>query len=76
MVLKKYRWWKDWDFRLLNKMESRDTEIEKLEKQIKDVKDNFDEWFILHNKLQPTISRKEEKEIFDKVEGGGMEEEI
>lgn len=76
MVLKKYRWWKDWDLRLLNEMDSRDAKIEEIEKQIKQVKDKFDTWFGVHDLLRPTISRKDERKIFEKVEGGGEEEEI
>ena len=76
MVLKKYRWWKDWDFRLLKEMDRRDAEIEEVEKKIKQIKDKFDTWFAVHNEQRPTISRTDEENIFDKVEGGGKEEEI
>lgn len=64
MVLKKYRWWKDWDLRLLNEIDDKDAETAKLEKQIKQVRDKFDRWFAIHDERRPTISRKEEKKIF------------
>ena len=62
---------------LLYEIDRRDAKIEDLEKQIKEVKDKFDTWFFsVHNLCKPTISREDEKNIFDKVEGGGEEKEI
>lgn len=76
-MLKKYRWWKDWDYRLLTEIDMKDAKIAELEKTKEEIQERFDNWFnTVHQLRKPTISREEEGNIFDKVEGGGEEEAI